>query len=51
MIPQRGIVHEFRVKKNQDLAGAHSKFSAALQFIVVHVESSYAHSPFSGIFV
>jgi hypothetical protein len=51
VIPQCRIVHKFGVKKNHDLAGAHTKFSAALQFIVTHVESSYAHSPFSGIFV
>tara|TARA_A100000164_G_C21397871_1_gene536315 strand:+ start:200 stop:379 length:180 start_codon:yes stop_codon:yes gene_type:complete len=51
VISKRGVVDEFRMEENHNLAGAHPKSSTALQFIMVHLESSYAHSPFSRIFV
>ena len=39
------------MKKDYNLAGPHSKPSTALEFIMVHLESSYAHSTFARIFV
>ena len=51
VIPQRRIIDEFRVKEDHNLARTHSKSSTALEFIVVHLEPSYSHSPLPGIFV
>ena len=51
VVSQSGIVEEFRMKKDYDLAGPHSKPSTALELVMVHLESSYAHSPFTRIFV
>ena len=39
------------MKKDYNLAGPHSKPSTALELIMVHLESSYAHSTFAWIFV
>ena len=51
VVSKSGIVEEFRMKKDYDLAGPHSKPSTALELVMVHLESSYAHSPFTRIFV
>ena len=37
------------MKKDYNLAGPHSKPSTALELIMVHLESSYAHSTFAWI--
>ena len=39
------------MKKNYNFAGPHSKPSTALELIMVHLESSYAHSTLARIFV
>tara|TARA_B100000287_G_scaffold272028_1_gene256150 strand:+ start:4997 stop:5269 length:273 start_codon:yes stop_codon:yes gene_type:complete len=39
------------MKKDYNFAGPHSKLSTALELIMVHLESSYAHSTFAWIFV
>tara|TARA_B100001250_G_scaffold258481_1_gene222531 strand:- start:210 stop:410 length:201 start_codon:yes stop_codon:yes gene_type:complete len=51
VIPQSRIIDEFGVKEDHDLARTHSKSSTALKFIMIHLESSYSHSPFPRIFV
>jgi len=51
VIPQRRVIDEFGVKENHNLARTHSKSSTTFKFIVIHLESSYSHSPFPRVFV
>ena len=45
------VIKKFRVKEDDNFPGTHPKFSTALEFIMVHVESSYSHAAFARIFV